>query len=808
MEWQPDPAQAAQPDLRSMMESLGVYSLFGIRFDALPFSAGDATAGSEMELQAAVAGRRQDVDLPRLIESSNFFANLRRRAASGEMKSKAAAQLERYLQQNDENLWENSCVRFPSRLLSPFARRVLGRDLQADRENPGGERQDRDRFLFEHDGEETVRIPVSYLLKLSLADVLGREASLPRSVRDGARVWMDHFLNDNTSPETDSFHIVSLRPETGMGKAAAREASKRFLLCQLLLMHANANLGLKDSGQEAVLFFSPHPPLRQKWLNDCISDAFYRDLFMNPCLSGWRHGEAKHEYMHLCHRVLSRSQLNAVAKLREAGIIANNLVVLPNPSNISLANNGVHVSLGSRILTSRFGDPSSPRQAAQEKHMGDLVIKVAEHFLPLFVGTYSADPYRFDFNDFHPERALGFLAHELDYTHLRMLWRRWQKKASIRVLGQPVTPFGPPWLDRLIALGFGLKGDFVPDFRIIDYLMALLCTDRSPALDGKLGNHDRLKRDLAEMGVFDARMSLYLFIKLRECRAMGFSGFEGRHYSLFETLMGDMAPAVDLQNLILALSFQYLAEGRIQHDMIPDDPSSESERRQIVFGAAIGLPTFFIRNDTGNRFLRGIVERTARIRHSRRYPGYIRVRHDEYRRALIRTLRVDAAALIEMMDLRETMADLSERVEYPAERGAAGRLTAAILDRCGARSPLDVAASEFNGAAERYYRGDLRRLHIREALDLLEEDLRDMETSPPEKGGPSLRQALSSATGGREAHRYLREARQSITEGVADADALKTLLRITIASLYHDVERNVDIVRGGCASVGRNASVY
>ena len=62
-------------------------------------------------------------------------------------------------------------------------------------------------------------------------------------------------------------------------------------------------------------------------------------------------GEAKQEYMSLCHEVLSRSRLNAVAKLHDAGINTSNLVVLPSTSDISLANNGTHVSLGSNALT-------------------------------------------------------------------------------------------------------------------------------------------------------------------------------------------------------------------------------------------------------------------------------------------------------------------------------------------------------------------------------------------------------------------------------------------------------------------------
>ena len=39
--------------------------------DALPFSLHDATAGSETELQAAVAGTRETVDLPVTIQESN-----------------------------------------------------------------------------------------------------------------------------------------------------------------------------------------------------------------------------------------------------------------------------------------------------------------------------------------------------------------------------------------------------------------------------------------------------------------------------------------------------------------------------------------------------------------------------------------------------------------------------------------------------------------------------------------------------------------------------------------------------------------
>jgi len=231
-----------------------------------------------------------------------------------------------------------------------------------------------------------------------------------------------------------------------MGAALAEETAIRFLLTQLLVCYANQAFGIAEMGQQAMVYFAPNPPVRQKELNDHVSDSFYRELFMSPCLSGWDKGEEKFRYMQLCHQVLSRSQLNAVAKLRNAGIILNNLVVLPTVSNVSLANNGTHISLGSKQLSQALADSRSGFHAAHEKLLGDMVIKITEHFLPLFVGIYTAAPFRLAFTDFHPEKALGFLPHELDYTHLRMLWRRWRKKADISIFGQSLTPSVPlPW---------------------------------------------------------------------------------------------------------------------------------------------------------------------------------------------------------------------------------------------------------------------------------------------------------------------------------------------------------------------------
>jgi hypothetical protein len=725
--------------------------------DFLPFGPDDATAGSESELQVAVMGGPESVDLPLRIRESSFYQNVARRTAAGDTSSHTLLELERYLEAGPDAVWENSWVRFPLRRLNKFARHTLERDLLADKSDPAkGLRSDRADFFFSRDGEDWLRIPISYLLKLALADLAG--SGLDAQVRKLAESCLCHFLNDNTSPETFSFYPAPMNEAFDGGRGVARETSQRFLLSQLLLDHANEQFGLLDHGQRAMIYFAPLPPARQKRLNEIIPDAHYRELFMNPCLSGWDRGEAKKEYMGLCHRMLSRSQLNTIAKLRESGILTNNLVVLPNTSNTCLANNGTHISLGSKRLgalmqAGDFGEKD-------EKYLGDLVIKIMEHFLPLFVGTYSAAPMRMDFEDFHPEKALGFLPHELDYTHLRMIWRRWKKKAKLKVCGRPLTPFGPVLMDRAIARVFGLRGDYLPDFRLLDYMTTLMSTHRCPALDGEVGNDLRLKRDLASMGVFHESMSTYLLYKQRSFGAMGFSGFEGRFYSLFDSLENDMRPAARLQQFLSALACKLVLSGRVGRAFIPDSPEVESERRQIFFATAINLPTFFVRRDSGNALLLDLVSRASRVRGSHRYPGNLRVHVQEYRMALLDFIESEGRDLIEMFGAGDLLRDLRARILSP-ELGAGGKLTSRILQHAGARSPLAMRAQDFNMGAEDVYRGDLRRSHLAEALEYL---LKDCETVKNFGCLPGrfCRTGLPVLLGGRDVIEFVREAQSEL----------------------------------------------
>lgn len=753
----------------------------------LPFAPGDVTAGVENEMQTAVRGAADRVDLALTIQHSNFFANIERRMARGRSSRRVRSDLEAYLRDNPDGVWENSQVRVPADSFNALASSVLNGDLRADKSRPDlGLRADAGNFLVGEGAQQFVRMPISYLLKFALADYVGG-APLPTALKTLGLSLLPNFLNDNTSPEQTSFYVSTSAASARIGNAVVKETAQRYLLTQLLVAYANDKFRLREHGQECLVYFSALPPQRQKRLNECVSDSFYRDLFMNPCLSGWDRGEAKHDYMHLCHSVLSRSQLHALPRLRQLGIIKRNLVVVPTVSNTSLANNGTHVSIGSLRLGRAFAARGDGGYRADERYTGDLAVKAIEHFLPLFVDTYSGAPHRLDFTDFHPERVLAFLPHQLDDTHLRMIWQSWKRKADISVAHTPMTPFGIGALDRGLSGAFDLRGDFTPDYRLLDYFVALLSTDRSAGLDGTVGNSERLKRDLEEAGIFAAHMTTYLPYRPREFAQMGFAGYEARTYSVFENLGRDLGGATGLQTLITALAYKYMATGAVGHSAIPDNPEIESERRQFMFAAAIGLPFCYVRCDTGNLFLRRILAHTRRSRPSKFYRGYLKVSLADYRGALIRMLHADAPDLIETFGLAATLADTQNRIDDP-NAGASGRLNTAVLSALGARSPLHVPAHDYNRAAERHYRETLRRAHTEECFDLL---LRDCLALEDADGRGAYDHALREVMGEQSALAFALRVKRDALNETLPLTTLRQLIALVLIVIGRD--RNVHL---------------
>ncbi len=331
-----------------------------------------------------------------------------------------------------------------------------------------------------------------------------------------------------------------------------------------------------------------------------------------------------------------------------------------------------------------------------------------------------------------------------------------------------------------------MRGDFIPDFRLVDYPVSLMSTDQSPAFDGTPGNQDRLKKDLADLGVFDTKMSLYVLYRLREFTKIGFSGFEGRHYSLFENIEEDMGQATSLQILVTCLAFKYVLQGSISHAHIPDDPSIESERRQIFFGAAVGMPTFYVREDTRNMFLKNILRRTREVRYSRRYFGYLRVYNRQFRLAVAELIQTDAADLLEMLDLRETVKDLVARLTRPESRSVQGRLTRGILAELGVDSPMKAEAREFNLAAENYYRARLRTRHLSEAFSFLEEDFRLMDSAVPFHESDHA-EAFRYVLNGQNPLDFLSSVKKPVLEDTVSPGQLRKLIHLVLANTRKDI---------------------
>ena len=716
---------------RRLCEELGIAD-----GGATPFTAADITAGTENELATSVTGPAESADLARAVRHSPHAA-----ALSGT----ARAALDTWFEANTDSVWEHSGLRIARHNLHPRTRAQVARDLAGRA----------DRAEFEPD-TDTLRLPASYVLRLALVDATAG-LDLPATLEPTLERVLDGFVNDNTAPEVLSTHIVGGHGPGGVGAAVAGENAQRFLLIQLLAAYANRYFGLEDSGQRLSVYGAPNPPQRLRQLSRLLPADFYRELFMNPCLAGFGDGAAKREYMRLCHATLSRSRQHAHARLIGAGI-ASSRVVERLVCDTSLLNSGVHLSLGSRHL----GEACATADGRlAEKYLGDLVIKLVEHFLPLFVGLYSAAPARLASSDLRAERALGFLPNELSAPFVRLSWQSWRRKAG------------------LLA---ALKGDFVPDARLLDYYAALPSLAGHAALDGRLGNGERLKAALAAHGLYSPDMAVYAPYRLRERARMGFSGFEGRHHSLFASFNDDLAPAATLQALITALAYCYVASGEMTHAHVPDDPDTESERRQLLFAAAAGLPVAYVRRATRNRFLLKVLAQTQRTRTSRRHPQYFKVWIDDYRQALARVLAADGASLLDA-EAASGLADLRARLARPLERSVVGVLTRAVLGELGARNVMDTDAAAFNAAAERHYRDTLRRRQLSEGIEAFTRQIGATGRQAQRAADPALADALRQLAGERGVERFAALTARAVARENAGPATLRAWIGLVLANV-------------------------
>lgn len=191
-----------------------------------------------------------------------------------------------------------------------------------------------------------------------------------------------------------------------------------------------------------------------------------------------------------------------------------------------------------------------------------------------------------------------------------------------------------------------------------------------------------------------------------------------------------------------------------------------------------------MRADSRNAFLLGIVRRCRRVRLSSRYPGYLRVYNIEYRRALVQTLFEDAEDLIEMFDMKDSLEELLSRIEYPATRSVAGRLTSAILEETGAKSAFDLNGKEFNMAAENHYRSALREKNIEEAVHFLVDDLRAL------KDGEFNEELRAMALDQFNLTEFLMNVNSSLADECLHAADLRRLIHLLLLTIHRDMEES------------------
>lgn len=366
-----------------------------------------------------------------------------------------------------------------------------------------------------------------------------------------------------------------------------------------------------------------------------------------------------------------------------------------------------------------------------------------------------------------------------------MLWRRWRKKAKINVFGNSITPFGPSWLDKLCGQVFGLRGDYLPDNRLLNYLVCLMSTETNPALNGLPGNTTNLKKDLSDLGIFHEDMSVYLLYKPREYKTMGFSGFEGRFYSLFDSFTDDLGNAAALQNIITALAYKYILEQKVTHEHIPDKPFIESERRQAIFYAAVGIPTFFVKNDSENIFMKSLLGETTGTRMSRRYAGYLRVKLAEYRMALLKRIQKDGGDIIEMFGMKKTIDDLYGRIAEDSESTVDAKLSRGVMAYAGFKSQFDVNSDEYNLACEAYYRNKLLYKHLGEALNLFCRDFQRIIMKAHGSLG-HVNEALHYITKNKNATEYLNHLRTNVEKGNISVEEIRMFVYIVLIVEYAD----------------------
>jgi len=221
----------------------------------------------------------------------------------------------------------------------------------------------------------------------------------------------------------------------------------------------------------------------------------------------------------------------------------------------------------------------------------------------------------------------------------------------------------------------------------------------------------------------------------------------------------------------------------------------------------VGIPTFFVQKGTLNHLMARILGKTAGVRPSHRYPGYLRVQNHEYRKALLKLLREDAADLIEQMGMQGTIDDLQRRLDDFEHQSVAGRLTRGIMAGTKTKTPLKMPARDFNLLAEQYYRETLRRQQMEEAVGLLAETAGQLDREQAELDNET-RRAFRSLLQGQSAAELLERVKTDLLADRADLSTLRRLANLILVTVHAEQRETGRQATSGRSECNAAAPVY
>jgi hypothetical protein len=137
-----------------------------------------------------------------------------------------------------------------------------------------------------------------------------------------------------------------------------------------------------------------------------------------------------------------------------------------------------------------------------------------------------------------------------------------------------------------------------------------------------------------------------------------------------------------------------------------------------------------------------------------------------------------------MAGLGDTLEDLRQRLDDPHGCSAWGKLTSGIMQGSRKRSPFQLDAREFNLEAERYYREDLRRKHLTEALDFFESDLSRLNEQAQHDS--AVRDALAAVLEGADLWEFSARLRRDLLQNELSGNTLRRFIHLMLAQTFVD----------------------